>query len=135
VGKEMMSRNDVEKILNSLRFRYEQGTVIAVVQDIDTKDVLMVGHMNREALEKTLSTGLLHLWSISRKKLWLKGERSGNYQRVVKILVDCDEDALVIFVKPMGPACHTGNRSCFYRELRELVNTINVNVSSREQPQ
>jgi len=131
----MMSRNDVEKILNSLRFRYEQGTVIAVVQDIDTKDVLMVGHMNREALEKTLSTGLLHLWSISRKKLWLKGERSGNYQRVVKILVDCDEDALVIFVKPMGPACHTGNRSCFYRELRELVNTNNVNVSSREQPQ
>jgi phosphoribosyl-AMP cyclohydrolase len=135
VGKEMMSRNDVEKILNSLRFRYEQGTVIAVVQDIDTKDVLMVGHMNREALEKTLSTGLLHLWSISRKKLWLKGERSGNYQRVVKILVDCDGDALVIFVKPMGPACHTGNRSCFYRELRELVNTNSVNVSSREQLQ
>lgn len=126
----MMSRDEVEKILSRLRFRYEQGTVIAVVQDIDTKDVLMVGHMNREAVEKTLATGLLHLWSISRKKLWLKGETSGNYMRVVKILVDCDEDSLVVLVKPMGPACHTGNRSCFYRGIRDLL-TNNVNVSSK----
>ncbi|MEM4040525.1 MAG: phosphoribosyl-AMP cyclohydrolase, partial [Ignisphaera sp.] len=92
----IFSRERAEEIVNKLRFRYEQNTVIAVVQDIDTKDVLMVGHMNREALIKTLTTGYLHLWSISRNKIWLKGETSGNYQIVVDIKVDCDKDAIVI---------------------------------------
>lgn len=117
----VLPSKDIKKILNMLNFRYEQSTVIVVIQDIDTKEVLMVGHMDKEALEKTLSTGYLHLWSISRKKLWLKGETSGNYQRVVKILIDCDGDSLVVFVKPMGPICHTGNRSCFYRDLKDLI--------------
>ncbi|MEM1644706.1 MAG: phosphoribosyl-AMP cyclohydrolase [Ignisphaera sp.] len=109
--------NDAEKIANKLRFRYEQGTVIAVIQDIETKEVLMVGHMNKEALIKTLTTGYLYLWSISRKKLWLKGETSGNYQLVVGVKVDCDNDAVLVMVKPMGPICHTGNKTCFYRDL------------------
>lgn len=108
---------EAEKIADKLRFRYEQETVIVVVQDSETKDVLMVGHMNRAAFVKTLTTGYLHLWSISRKRLWLKGETSGNYQLVVGIKVDCDNDAILVRVKSMGPICHTGNRTCFYRDL------------------
>ncbi|MEM0370957.1 MAG: phosphoribosyl-AMP cyclohydrolase [Ignisphaera sp.] len=117
----IFSRERAEEIVNKLRFRYEQNTVIAVVQDIDTKDVLMVGHMNREALIKTLTTGYLHLWSISRNKIWLKGETSGNYQIVVDIKVDCDKDAIVVLVRSLGPICHTGNRTCFYRNIADVV--------------
>jgi len=135
MGKALMSREEIKSIVDNLRFRYEQSTVIAVIQDVDTKDVLMVGHMNREALEKTLSTGFLHLWSLSRRKIWLKGETSGNYQQVVKILVDCDADALIILVKSMGPICHTGNKSCFYRELKDLVKISSTSESSAEQLQ
>ncbi|MEM1541713.1 MAG: phosphoribosyl-AMP cyclohydrolase [Ignisphaera sp.] len=115
------SRERAEEIANKLRFRYEQNTVIVVVQDIDTKDVLMVGHMNREAFIKTLTTGYLHLWSISHSKIWLKGETSGNYQVVVDIKVDCDEDAIVVLVRPLGPICHTGNKTCFYRNIRNIA--------------
>uniref|UniRef100_A0A7C2VPM0 Phosphoribosyl-AMP cyclohydrolase n=1 Tax=Ignisphaera aggregans TaxID=334771 RepID=A0A7C2VPM0_9CREN len=110
----------IDDILSKLRFRYEQNTVIAVVQDCETKEVLMVGHMNAEALRKTLETGLLHLWSLTRRKLWLKGETSGNYQHVVDLKVDCDADSVLVMVKPLGPICHTGNRTCFYRRLAEL---------------
>jgi len=117
VEKMKISLEEAEKIADKLRFRYEQETVIVVVQDVETKDVLMVGHMNKEALIKTLTTGYLHLWSISRKKLWLKGETSGNYQLVVGIKVDCDNDSLLVTVKSMGPICHTGNRTCFYSSL------------------
>jgi len=81
----------------------------------------MVGHMNREALIKTLTTGYLHLWSISRNKIWLKGETSGNYQIVVDIKVDCDKDAIVVLVRSLGPICHTGNRTCFYRNIADVV--------------
>lgn len=116
--------NEIERIINRLNFRYEQNTIIAVVQDVDSREVLMVGHMNKEALMKTLTTGYLHLWSISRRKLWLKGETSGNYQLVVDIRVDCDEDAIIVLVKSLGPICHTGNKTCFYRKLEELVEKI-----------
>jgi phosphoribosyl-AMP cyclohydrolase len=95
----------------------EQGLIPAVVQDKDTGEVLMVAWMNAEALEKTRQTGQAHFWSRSRKKLWRKGETSGNVLSVHEIRFDCDADTLLLLVTPAGPACHTGERSCFYRVL------------------
>ena len=97
------------------------GLLTAVVVDDASGEVLVVAHMNAEALEATLSTGKVHFWSRSRGALWMKGETSGNVLTVVQTLVDCDQDALVIRAVPAGPTCHTGARSCFYRkiELRE----------------
>lgn len=111
------------EVAGKLNFRHEDNTIIAVVQDKDTKEVLMVGHMNRDALIKTLTTGYLHLWSKTRKRVWLKGETSGNYQEVKDIRVDCDEDAVVVQVKSLGPICHTGNYTCFYRTYEDLLDT------------
>ena len=95
----------------------EHGLVPAVVQDINTREVLMVAWMNSEAVEKTRQTGQAHFWSRSRKKLWRKGETSGNVLSVHEIRLDCDADTLLLLVNPAGPACHTGERSCFYRAL------------------
>jgi phosphoribosyl-AMP cyclohydrolase len=95
----------------------ERGLVPAIVQDADSGEVLMLAYMNAEALERTLSTGQTHFWSRSRQELWHKGATSGNVQEVVEIRIDCDEDTLLLRVHPAGPACHTGNRTCFYREL------------------
>lgn len=94
-----------------------QGLLTAIAIDISTQEVLMVAFMDKEALDKTLETGLAHFHSRSRGKLWLKGETSGHFLRIEDIRVDCDQDALVMLVKPEGPACHTGARSCFYRKL------------------
>ncbi len=93
------------------------GLVPAVVQDYRTQQVLMLAYMNAEALGKTLETGLAHFWSRRRQKLWLKGETSGNVQRVREIKYDCDGDTILLLVDPAGPACHTGEVSCFYRSL------------------
>jgi phosphoribosyl-AMP cyclohydrolase len=95
----------------------EQGLVPAVVQDSNTREVLMVAWMNSEAVEKTRQTGQAYFWSRSRKKLWHKGETSGNVLFVHEIRLDCDADTLLLLVNPAGPACHTGERSCFYRVL------------------
>lgn len=94
-----------------------QGLLIGIAVDSETKDVLMVAYMDEEALAKTRETGLAHFHSRSRGKLWLKGETSGHFLRIQELLVDCDQDALILKVKPEGPACHTGARSCFYRKL------------------
>lgn len=94
-----------------------QGLLIAIAVDSATREILMVAYMDAEALAKTRETGLAHFHSRSRGKLWLKGETSGHFLRVEEIRVDCDQDALVLLVKPEGPACHTGARSCFYRKL------------------
>jgi phosphoribosyl-AMP cyclohydrolase len=92
------------------------GLITAVVTDIKSGDVLMVAHMNAEALRKTIESGEAWYYSRSRKALWKKGERSGHVQRVVELRVDCDQDALWLKVEQDGPgACHTGRRSCFYR--------------------
>ena len=91
------------------------GLLTAVVVDHASGDVLVVAHMNAEALEVTLATGKVHFWSRSRGKLWMKGETSGHVLQVELMLVDCDQDALVIRAVPAGPTCHTGARSCFYR--------------------
>jgi len=96
------------------------GLIPAVVQDVASGDVLMVAWMNQEALSLTRQTGEAHFWSRSRQKIWHKGATSGNVQRVVEVLVDCDADTLLLRVEPAGPACHTGAHSCFYRNLEEL---------------
>lgn len=93
------------------------GLLTAVVVDHKSGDVLVVAHMNAEALGATIQSGNVHFWSRSRGKLWMKGETSGNVLRVEQILVDCDQDALLIRARPAGPTCHTGARSCFYREV------------------
>lgn len=93
------------------------GLLTAVACDADSREVLMVAYMNAEALQRTRDTGLATFWSRSRGALWLKGETSGHFLRVQEIRVDCDQDALVLLVRPEGPACHTGAVSCFYRRL------------------
>jgi phosphoribosyl-AMP cyclohydrolase len=93
------------------------GLLTAVVVDASDNAVLVVAHMNAEALAKTLETGKVHFWSRSRGTLWMKGETSGNVLRVEAVLADCDQDALLIRAVPAGPTCHTGARSCFYREV------------------
>ena len=95
----------------------ERGLAPAVVQDDATGEVLMLAYMNAESLAKTMETGETWFWSRSRRTLWHKGETSGNTQRVVSISIDCDSDTLLIRVTPSGPACHTGERSCFFRRL------------------
>jgi len=94
-----------------------QGLVPAVVQDDLSGQVLMLAYMNREALRLTLESGEVHFWSRSRKALWRKGETSGNVLSVSAIHVDCDGDALLLLVDPAGPACHTGEKTCFHRRL------------------
>jgi phosphoribosyl-ATP pyrophosphohydrolase/phosphoribosyl-AMP cyclohydrolase len=97
----------------------EDGLVPCVVQDWETGEVLTVAYMNQEALDRTLESGEMHFWSRSRKELWHKGETSGNVQRVHELRYDCDADALLALVDPAGPACHTGERTCFYRTVGE----------------
>jgi phosphoribosyl-AMP cyclohydrolase len=98
----------------------DRDLIPAVVQDAKTGDVLMVAWMNAESLRLTQETGYATFWSRSRQELWKKGATSGNPQRVQEIWVDCDADTLLLKVEPAGPACHTGHRSCFYRELSEI---------------
>lgn len=93
------------------------GLVTAIVTDADSGVLLMVAHMNAHAIALTQETGQAHFWSRSRAALWRKGETSGNGLAVVEMRVDCDQDALLLRVKPAGPACHTGRRSCFYRRI------------------
>ncbi|HYA00569.1 MAG TPA: phosphoribosyl-AMP cyclohydrolase [Candidatus Binatia bacterium] len=92
---------------------FSRGLITAVVQDQASAEVLMVGHMDREAYETTLATGLATFHSRSRDRLWVKGETSGNVMAVLEIRIDCDGDAVLLRVAPSGPACHTGSRSCF----------------------
>jgi len=106
------------KLLSEIKYD-ASGLVPAIVQDAETDEVLMLAYMNAESLRLTLEKGETWFWSRSRGELWHKGATSGNVQKVVEIRVDCDADALLIRVQPAGPACHTGERSCFYRGLVE----------------
>ncbi len=94
------------------------GLIPAIVQDANTNEVLMLAYMNEESLQLTLEKGETYFWSRSRGELWHKGATSGNIQSVVDVLLDCDADTLLIRVQPAGPACHTGNQTCFYRVYR-----------------
>ena len=103
-----------EELLSELKYD-SSGLVPAIVQDVFTKDVLMMAWMNEESLQLTLEKGETVFWSRSRQEIWHKGATSGNVQKVVEIRVDCDADTLLVLVEPAGPACHTGERTCFYR--------------------
>ncbi len=103
------------------------GLVTAVAQDATSGEILMLAHMNSEAIDKTIETGKAHFWSRSRGKLWMKGETSGNTLDIVEILTDCDQDAIVMKVNLNGKgACHTGRRSCFYRKVRSDSPTVKL---------
>ena len=104
-------------ILAQLNFDRD-GLVAAVAQQHDTGEVLMLAWMNRDAVSETLATGRVCYWSRSRKALWRKGETSGHVQRLVELRIDCDGDAVLVLVDQTGAACHTGQRSCFYRAAR-----------------
>ena len=100
-----------------LDFEKGNGILPAIAQDATSGKVLMLAYMNSHAWKLTLQTGEAHYWSRTRKKIWHKGETSGNFMAIIEIKLDCDGDALLIMVDPAGPACHTGNVSCFYRDL------------------
>ncbi len=115
MGSKVLEVNS--ELLKEIDFKKGKGLVPVVVQDLNTKEVLMVAYANREALEKTLKSGYAHYYSRSRKELWMKGKTSGNTQKVKKVLIDCDGDTLIYLVEQKGVACHTGNYTCFYRTL------------------
>ena len=104
--------------LSALRWG-DDGLIPAIVQDADTRQVLTLAYVSRDSLEQTLALGETVFWSRSRQELWHKGATSGNTQRVIELRVDCDGDALLLLVQPAGPACHTGETSCFYRLLED----------------
>ena len=115
----------------------ERGLIPAVVQDAATREVLTLAYMNRESLARTLETKQTWFWSRSRNELWHKGETSGNTQEVVSLALDCDADAIVVLVKPAGPACHTGAVSCFDtgtppQSLGSLLDQLYALIQSRE---
>ena len=102
----------------NLNFKFNgKGLIPAIIQDADSKRVLMMAWMNADSIEKTLDTGFMHYWSRSRSKLWFKGESSGHTQKVLRWFVDCDADTLLFEVEQKGGACHTGYESCFFQPL------------------
>ena len=102
----------------TLNPKYDKdGLITAVASNVETGELLMLAHMNADALAATIETKVAHFWSRSRGRLWRKGEESGNELHVVDMRIDCDQDALWLLVRPVGPACHTGRRSCFFRRV------------------
>ena len=102
-----------------LEIKYDaNGLIPAIVQDVFTKEVLMMAWMSAESLQLTLEKGEAVFWSRSRQEIWHKGATSGNVQKVVEVRIDCDADTLLVLVEPAGPACHTGERTCFYRSMK-----------------
>ena len=101
----------------TLTLKYENGLIPVIVQDAKDRDVLMMAYANDEAVRLTKETGFAHYYSRSRRKLWKKGEESGHFQKVLRILADCDEDCLIYEVEQTGAACHTGYRTCFFRTI------------------
>ncbi len=118
----------------NINFKKGNGLVPAIVQDANTRRVLMLGYMNEEALRQTISSGLVTFYSRSREKLWTKGETSGNYLQLVEVLPDCDGDTLLIKAVPTGPVCHTGNDTCFAetnREYSSFLHQLEVIIEQR----
>ena len=109
----------MQKSIDDIDFEKNGGLIPIIVQDSMTKDVLTLAYSNKESLELTKKTGNSWFWSRSRNKLWMKGEESGNTQKVKEILVDCDADAVIYLVEPSGPACHTGEKVCFHNNLEK----------------
>ncbi len=111
-----MNDNGVRTLLAELKFN-EGGLIPAIAQQHDSREVLMLAWMNREAIEKTLETGDVHYFSRSRGALWRKGETSGHTQKLVEFRYDCDADTILLLVDQTGPACHTGQANCFFRSI------------------
>lgn len=109
---------------NTIKFDPQTGLVPAIIQDIDTKQLLMLGYMNKESLELTLKTKKVTFFSRSRQTIWIKGETSGNYLNLISINADCDNDTLLIFAKPDGPTCHTGSYNCFDIEKQPVLDFL-----------
>ena len=107
----------MQKAIDELDFAKGDGLIPVIVQDVKTREILTLAYTNKESLLLTKKTGNSWFWSRSRNKLWMKGEESGNIQKVKEILVDCDYDAIIYLVEPTGPACHTGERICFHHKL------------------
>jgi phosphoribosyl-AMP cyclohydrolase len=108
----------VKKSLDEIDFDKSGGLIPVIVQDYNSKEVLTLAYSNLESLRLTKETGNSWFWSRSRSKLWMKGEESGNTQKIKEILVDCDFDAVIYLVEPSGPACHTGEKVCFHHKLK-----------------
>ena len=109
----------MNKKINDIDFAKSDGLVPVIVQDMYSREVLTLAYANKESLELTQETGKSWFWSRSRNKLWMKGEESGNIQKVKEILIDCDSDAIIYLVEPSGPACHTGEKVCFHNVLEK----------------
>ena len=104
--------------MEEIKFKFNgDGLICAIAQDVYTGEVLMQAYMNQEAIDKTLESGYAHYYSRSRKTLWKKGETSGHVQKVISAAFDCDRDCLLLQIEQTGAACHTGNHSCFYRQI------------------
>lgn len=113
------SKKDIEGLTKQLDFsKIEGGLIPIITQDFKTKEVLMVAFANKEAVELSLETGVMHYYSRSRQELWKKGETSGHIQEIKKVIVDCDNDTILMRVKQTGGACHKGYYSCFYRNFK-----------------
>lgn len=110
----MSSKETASLSIEELTYN-EAGLIPCIVQDADSREVLMMAWMNAESVRRTVEQGATWFWSRSRQKFWHKGEESGNTQQLVELRYDCDADTLLALVKPAGPACHTGNTTCFYR--------------------
>ncbi|MEM2507901.1 MAG: phosphoribosyl-AMP cyclohydrolase [Candidatus Hadarchaeales archaeon] len=124
-----------EKLANDVikRLKFRNGLVLAVVCDSKTKEILMIGYQNREAVKRSFTEGRMYFWSRERRKLWLKGETSGHFQYIERIRIDCDGDAILYYVKQVGGACHEGYKSCFYRELtREGIKVVEKKIFDPE---
>ena len=121
----------------NIDFNKGDGLVPVIIQNAQTMQVLMLGYMNKEALDQTIETKKVTFYSRSKKRLWMKGESSGNTLSVIDIKMDCDHDSILIFVNPKGPTCHTGSTSCFKEEtakgfIYELEKTINDRINSKD---
>ena len=121
----------------NIDFNKGDGLVPVIIQNAQTMQVLMLGYMNKEALDQTIETKKVTFYSRSKKRLWMKGESSGNTLSVIDIKMDCDNDSILIFVNPKGPTCHTGSTSCFKEEtakgfIYELEKTINDRINSKD---
>ncbi len=120
-----MSLYDSEKGLIFKPKFDSNGLLSAIITDVKDGQLLMVGFMNQQAIDKTLDSNIVHFYSRSRQKLWMKGEASGHILNVIDIRIDCDQDALWIIANPEGPTCHTGVKSCFYRRVKNGVAKMN----------
>jgi phosphoribosyl-AMP cyclohydrolase len=128
-----MSKTTVIKLLEAIRFN-DLGLVPVIAQQFDTKEVLMLAWMNSNALKETIETSKVCYWSRSRKKLWRKGEESGQTQKLKELRWDCDIDTLLVLVDQTGVACHTGRRSCFFTALREgeIIKISDVKIDPKK---